>query len=356
MTFPPLRRERLETLQVNLGYRCNQACHHCHVDAGPKRTEEMSAEVVDDVLRFLEVRAVPVLDVTGGAPELHPAFRSLVVRARALGVEVIDRCNLTILEEPGQEDLAAFLASHRVRIVASMPCYTADNVDRQRGSGAYDKSIRALRTLNRLGYGDGTSGLVLDLVYNPLGPSLPPPQAELERDYRRELKARQDLRFDRLLTLANMPIARFRRTLESAGKLDGYLDLLRRSHRDENLDEVMCRSLLSVDWQGYVYDCDFNQMLGSPFGGGLSVRGSTGSPRTETGSPRTEPVRLRELLATPLVGSPIAVGDHCFGCTAGQGSSCSGALTEGTKGQGSSACGTVRGKPIVAAPLAGGAH
>jgi radical SAM/Cys-rich protein len=309
MNFPPLRRERVETLQVNVGYRCNQACLHCHVAAGPDRTEEMGPDVVDDVLRFLEVHSVPVLDVTGGAPELHPAFRSLVVRARALGVQVIDRCNLTILEEPGQEDLAAFLASHRVRVVASLPCYLETNVDRQRGRGTYAKSIRALRTLNRIGYGQGTSGLELDLVFNPGGASLPPPQAALEQEYKRELMARHGIHFDRLLTLANMPIARFRRALAQAGQLDGYLELLRSSHREENLERVMCRRLLSVDWQGYTYDCDFNQMLGMPFVAG-------GWART----------RLRDLLDASLVGSPIQVGEHCFGCTAGQGSSCSGAL------------------------------
>jgi radical SAM/Cys-rich protein len=307
-SFPPLRRERLEMLQVNLGYRCNQACLHCHVAAGPNRTEEMSAEVVEDVLEFLEAQAVPVLDLTGGAPELHPAFRSIVARARTLGVQVIDRCNLTVLEEPGQEGLASFLADQRVRVVASLPCYLEANVDRQRGRGAYARSIRALRTLNGLGYGQG-EGLELDLVYNPGGPSLPPPQGQLERDYKRELRARYGITFDRLLTLANMPIARFRTALQSAGQLEGYLELLRASHRDENLGLVMCRRLLSVDWQGYIYDCDFNQMLGLP-----ALVG--GRPRSH----------LRELLATPLAGSAIRVGEHCFGCTAGQGSSCSGAL------------------------------
>jgi radical SAM/Cys-rich protein len=308
-TFPPLRRAGLETLQINLGYRCNQACLHCHVAAGPNRTEEMSAEVVEDVLRFLELHAVPVLDVTGGAPELHPRFRSLVASARALGVEVIDRCNLTILEEPGQEDLAPFLAAKRVRVVASLPCYLEANVDRQRGRGTHAKSIRALQALNALGYGDGTSGLELDLVYNPGGPSLPPAQADLERDYKRELLGRYGVTFDRLLTLANMPIARFRAALASAGQLDGYLRLLRGAHRDENLGQVMCRTLLSVDWQGYTYDCDFNQMLGLPLAAG-------GRPRS----------RLCDLLTTSLAGLPIQVAEHCFGCTAGQGSSCSGAL------------------------------
>jgi radical SAM/Cys-rich protein len=306
--FPPLRRGRLEILQVNLGYRCNQACLHCHVDAGPNRTEEMPPDVVEDVLRFAGASGVRTLDVTGGAPELHPLFRSLVARARALGVEVIDRCNLTILLEPAQEDLAAFLARERVRIVASLPCYLESNVDRQRGRGAYEKSIRALQALNALGYGRG-AGLPLDLVYNPVGPSLPPPQGALERDYKRELLARHGVVFDRLLTLANMPIARFRRTLAAEGRLDGYMELLRGAHRDENLGQVMCRTLLSVDWQGCVYDCDFNQMLGLPL-----VAGER--PRT----------RLRDLAARALEGLPIQVADHCFGCTAGQGSSCSGAL------------------------------
>jgi len=309
--FPPLWREGVETLQVNLGYRCNQACLHCHVAAGPSRTEEMPAEVVEDVLRFLEAQAVPVLDVTGGAPELHPSFRSLVARARTLGVQVIDRCNLTVLEEPGQGDLPAFLASQRVRIVASLPCYLETNVDRQRGRGVYAKSIRALRTLNGLGYGRGGSGLELDLVYNPGGPGLPPAQAELERDYRRELLARHGIAFDRLLALVNMPIGRFRTALASAGELDEYVDLLRASHRDHNLEQVMCRRLLSVDWQGTAYDCDFNQMLGLPL--------------LAADRPRS---RLRDLLATPLGGSPIQVAEHCFGCTAGQGSSCSGALAD----------------------------
>jgi radical SAM/Cys-rich protein len=308
-TFPPLRRQRLETLQVNLGYRCNQACLHCHVAAGPGRTEQMPADVVEEVLDFVARRGVRVLDLTGGAPELHPGFRALVARARALGASVIDRCNLTILEEPGQEDLAAFLAGHRVRVVASMPCYLEENVDRQRGRGVHARSIRGLRALNALGYGRGDGALVLDLVYNPGGPTLPPPQAALEADYRSELRARHGVVFDRLLTLANMPVGRFRRTLEADGRLAPYLDGLRAAHRDENLGAVMCRTLLSVDWQGTVYDCDFNQMLGLPLERGARARS-----------------RLRDLLAEPLDGAAIQVGDHCFGCTAGQGSSCSGAL------------------------------
>jgi radical SAM/Cys-rich protein len=304
--FPALRRARLETLQVNLGYKCNQSCVHCHVNAGPARTEMMSRETLADVLVFLQVSNIRTLDVTGGAPELHPHFRELVARARELGLHVIDRCNLTILEEPGQEDLASFLGNHQVEIIASLPCYTEELVDRQRGKGVYDKSIRALRRLNTLGYG---TELALNLVYNPQGPSLPPAQDKLEADYKRILHERHGIVFHRLYALANMPIQRFGSALVSKGQFDDYMALLHRSHRRENLDAVMCRTLLSVDWQGYVYDCDFNQMLDLP----LPVNG-------------TGRVRLAELIGRDLAGNPIAVRDHCYGCTAGQGSSCGGAL------------------------------
>jgi radical SAM/Cys-rich protein len=304
--FPALKRAGLETLQVNLGYKCNQSCVHCHVNAGPHRTEMMSAETLADVLVFLEVSKVTLLDITGGAPELHPQFRELVRRARELGVHIIDRCNLTILEEPGQDDLARFLADNEVEITASLPCYTEELVDRQRGKGVYDKSIRALRRLNALGYG---SKLALNLVYNPQGPSLPPAQDKLEADYKRILGETHGIVFNRLYTLANMPIQRFGSTLVSKGQFDDYMTLLHRSHRAENLEGVMCRTLLSVDWQGYVYDCDFNQMLGLP----LKVNGQ-------------ERPRLAELVGRDLAGNPIAVRDHCYGCTAGQGSSCGGAL------------------------------
>ena len=307
--FPALRRARLETLQVNLGYKCNQSCLHCHVNAGPTRTEMMSRQVLADVLAMLKLSAVGTLDITGGAPELHPQFRELVSRGRELGVHVIDRCNLTVLLEPGQEDLAQFLARQRVEVTASLPCYTQELVDRQRGKGAYDKSIRALRQLNALGYGAPHSGLQLNLVYNPQGASLPPPQQQLEADYKRILGERFGVRFNRLLTLANMPIQRFGSTLVSKGQFNEYMGLLRAAHRDENLASVMCRSLLSVDWQGWVYDCDFNQMLDLP----LSVENK---PR----------VQLSELIGRDLAGNPIAVRDHCYGCTAGQGSSCGGAL------------------------------
>jgi radical SAM/Cys-rich protein len=307
--FPALRRRRIETLQVNLGYKCNQSCVHCHVNAGPDRTEQMDHETVETVLRFLQVSGIGTLDVTGGAPELNAHFRELLVRARLLDVHVIDRCNLTVLEEPGQGDLAAFLAGNRIEIIASLPCYTQELVDRQRGKGVFETSIRALNRLNALGYGADGSGLVLNLVYNPQGSSLPPPQKELEADYRRELGERFGIRFNSLYTLANMPIARFGSMLISKGQFNAYMKLLHQSFREENLDAVMCRSLISVDWQGFVYDCDFNQMLGLP----LKIAGKAR-------------VRLSELMERDLEGNAIVVKDHCFGCTAGQGSSCGGAL------------------------------
>ncbi len=307
--FPGLRRTRLETLQVNLGYKCNQSCLHCHVNAGPQRTELMSRETVADVLVFLQVSRIRTLDITGGAPELNPHFRELVTRARELGVHVIDRCNLTILLEPGHEDLARFLAAQRVEITASLPCYTEELVDRQRGKGVYERSVEALKRLNRLGYAAPASGLVLNLVYNPQGPSLPPPQEKLEADYRRVLGESHGIAFNHLFTLANMPIQRFGSTLVSKGEFNLYMSLLHQAHRDENLATVMCRTLLSVDWEGFVYDCDFNQMLGL----GLALEGR-------------KRIQLSELIGRDLGGNPIAVRDHCYGCTAGQGSSCGGAL------------------------------
>lgn len=308
--FPAIRRGRLTTLQVNLGYRCNQSCLHCHVNAGPNRKEMMSAGTIDTVVEFLQAGSIETLDLTGGAPELNPHFRDLVTRARALGVHVMDRCNLTVLHEPGQDDLAGFLADNRVEVIASLPCYLDDNVDGQRGKGVYQGSIEGLRKLNALGYGQAGSGLALNLVYNPTGPFLPPPQAQLEADYKRELDARFGIVFNQLFTLTNLPIQRFGSTLVSKGQFEDYMRLLREAYRAENLDAVMCRSLLSVDWQGYVYDCDFNQMLGLPL-------------RIE-GRPRPQ---LADLLGRDLDGNPIVIADHCYGCTAGQGSSCGGALS-----------------------------
>ena len=305
--FPAIRRGRLDTLQVNLGYKCNQSCLHCHVNAGPTRTEMMSRETLTDVFAFLEVSRVRLLDVTGGAPELHPLFRELVIRARQLGVHVIDRCNLTVLEEPGQEDTALFLSGNEVEITASLPCYTEELVDRQRGKGVYEKSIEGLRRLNAVGYG---TRLALNLVYNPQGPALPPAQDQLEADYKRILGEQHGVVFTRLLTLANMPIQRFGSTLISKGQFNEYMALLHGAHREENLESVMCRSLVSVDWQGFVYDCDFNQMLDLP----LQMKNASRP-------------RIADLIGRDLAGNPIAVRDHCYGCTAGQGSSCGGALS-----------------------------
>jgi radical SAM/Cys-rich protein len=306
--FPAIRRGPLETLQVNLGYRCNQSCLHCHVNAGPNRTETMDAATLDLVREVLVARRIRTLDLTGGAPELNPGFRALVRDARALGVHVIDRCNLTILFEPGQDGLAEFLAEQQVEVVASLPCYSVKNVDQQRGDGVFDKSIAGLQKLNALGYARPGSGLTLKLVYNPQGPVLPPPQEALEADYRRELFEHFGIRFDQLYTLANMPIQRFGSTLVSKGQFQTYMQLLKGSYSAANLDGVMCRSMVSVDWQGDLYDCDFNQQLGLP----LASAGAR--------------PHLRDLLERDLEGAPIRVADHCYGCTAGQGSSCGGAL------------------------------
>ena len=310
--FPALRRHALTALQVNLGYRCNQSCVHCHVNAGPTRTETMDAETIALIPRVLEARGLGTLDVTGGAPELHAGFRELVVAARRLGVNVIDRCNLTILFEPGQEGLADFLAENQVDVVASLPCYSLENVDRQRGKGVFDKSIAALQKLNSLGYGRGGSGLKLNLVYNPQGPSLPPEQGKLQAAYKHELLEHFGVEFNELFTLANMPIQRFGSMLISKGQFNDYMRLLEENFAAANLENVMCRSLVSVDWQGYLYDCDFNQMLG------LELPGSRNAGQTRP--------HLRDLLHEDLAGRPIRVANHCFGCTAGQGSSCGGAL------------------------------
>ena len=312
--FPTLTRRGVETLQLNLGYRCNQSCLHCHVNAGPKRTEEMTAETIDAAIDFISASpGIATLDLTGGAPELNPQFRRLVIAARARGLRVIDRCNLTILEEPGFEDMAEFLASHRVEVVASLPCYLEDNVDRQRGKGVFETSLRGLRQLNALGYGRAGSGLILNLVYNPQGPSLPPPQVALEADYRKHLGENFGIVFNQLFTLANMPIQRFGSMLISKGQFNAYMNTLRAAHRDKNVEQVMCRSLISVDWQGYLYDCDFNQQLG------LALSGKAGSR-----------LHITRATALQLEDLPIRVADHCYGCTAGQGSSCGGALGQET--------------------------
>lgn len=311
--FPPVRRRKLETLQVNLGYKCNQSCQHCHVNAGPNRTEMMDGETVDLVIEVLRARKLTTLDLTGGAPELNVHFRRLVEAARVMGVQVIDRCNLTILFEPGQEDLAQFLADQDVDVTASMPCYSQENVDQQRGDGVFDKSISALQKLNALGYGTERQ---LNLVYNPLGAQLPPQQNALEADFKRELAKHYDISFSQLFTLANMPIQRFGSVLVSKGKFESYMQLLKDNFNSANMESLMCRNTISVDHLGNLYDCDFNQMLGMMMKTGGGGR-----------------AHLRDLLADPLESQPVMVANHCYGCTAGQGSSCGGALASNTKGE-----------------------
>ena len=309
MNFPSLVRSGMSTLQVNLGYRCNQSCVHCHVNAGPRRTEVMSAETADWVIALLKCGAVRTLDLTGGAPELNAEFRRLVIAARQRDIEVIDRCNLTVLFEPGQEALAAFLAAQTVTVVASLPCYLEENVDAQRGKGVYGDSVRAIKVLNGLGYGIDPR-LQLNLAFNPVGPSLPPCQAELEAEYKRELGKRFGIVFNRLLVITNMPIGRFAAVLTAKGQMQSYMQLLRASFSPANLDTVMCRDSISVDWQGYLYDCDFNQMLRLP---------------ARQNGRRTH---IRDLQrGAALRGARIATAGHCYGCTAGQGSSCGGALS-----------------------------
>jgi radical SAM/Cys-rich protein len=308
--FPAISRLPLETLQVNLGYKCNQSCLHCHVNASPHRTEMMDSDTLALIPRILRERRIQTLDLTGGAPELHSGFRELVMAARSQGVRVIDRCNLTILSEPGQEDLAQFLADQGVDVVASLPCYSASNVDRQRGDGVFERSIEGIQNLNGLGYGKEGTSLTLDLVYNPQGPSLPPEQKKLEQDYKRELQQHFGIVFNTLYALTNMPIQRFGSTLVSKGSFEQYMALLKSSFQPHNLDGVMCRSMISVDYQGWLYDCDFNQQLGLPLG-----NQSHGIKR-----------HLRDLLTQDFNAQGIRVSGHCYGCTAGQGSSCGGAL------------------------------
>ena len=306
----PLRAVEVTTLQVNVGKLCNQACRHCHVDAGPHQTGadvNMGVEVVEHVVRALREGDIRTVDLTGGAPELNPHFRRLVRKARALGVHVIDRCNLSVLFVPGQEDLAAFLAEQEVEVVASLPFYSKDRTDRQRGSGVFDKSIEALRLLNSLGYGDGRSGLLLNLVYNPVGAYLPADQAQLEADYKRELDRLFGIRFDHLYCITNMPIARFLGWLRRSGNEERYMQTLLDAFNPLAAETVMCRNLISIGPDGTIYDCDFNQMLGLPVTGAA-------------------PRNIRGFDIHSLARRQIVTGDHCLGCTAGAGSSCGGAV------------------------------
>ena len=311
--FPAMDRKAIDTLQVNLGYRCNQRCLHCHVNAGPTRTEMMGRNTIELLLTVVDKLALNTVELTGGAPEMNTNFRHLVGSLRAKNIRVIDRCNLTILSEPGYGYLVEFLAHHQVEVCASLPCYSADNVDAQRGYGVFERSIWGLKKLNAMGYGKPGSGLLLNLVYNPTGATLPPDQSQLEADYHHELAERFGVVFNQLFAIANMPIQRFGSTLISRGQFDTYLALLKRAHLPENTESVMCRHQLSVDWQGFLFDCDFNQMLALPARLGV----------------RQQP-HLRDLLHHEAAGQAIVIADHCYGCTAGQGSSCSGSLVMDT--------------------------
>ena len=305
----PLESSGIEVLQLNVGKVCNQTCRHCHVDAGPDRRESMSRETVQACLNAVREAGIPVVDITGGAPELHPEFRRLVVESRAMGAHVIDRCNLTILLAPGFDDLPEFLAENRVEIVASLPCYLAENTDAQRGDGVFDRSIEALRRLNTLGYGQTASGLDLTLVYNPIGPKLPPDQPTLEAAYRRELRTRYGIEFTRLYTITNMPISRFLEELSASGELDRYLQTLVSSFNPKAVAGLMCRTTLSVGWDGRLHDCDFNQML-------------------DLGLAQGRPQSIHEFKRESLSRRPIVTATHCFGCTAGSGSGCQGATVK----------------------------
>ena len=307
-SFPKIKRNNLEILQINIGYKCNQACSHCHVNSSPNRTEMMSNEIIKIIPKVIKANNIKLLDITGGAPELHPKFKQLVKEVRSLDVEVMDRCNLTILKEPGYENLSEFLANNKVQITASLPCYLQNNVDKQRGKGVFEKSILALKELNYFGYGLKGTGLILNLVYNPSQPNLPPSQKELENIYRLELKDRYGIHFSNLFVLANMPINRYESYLNQIGQLEKYNKLLEENHNSKNLDSVMCKTTVSVDWKGNLYDCDFNQQLGMVKNGAIK--------------------HLNDLLIShmSLKNNSISIGNHCYGCTAGAGSSCGGEL------------------------------
>ena len=304
-----LRRRAVDVLQVNLGRYCNLACIHCHVESGPTRTEMMSRETVEAVLHFLAGTEIPTLDITGGAPELHRDFDYLVESARKINRHVMDRCNLTVIFEPGKDYLPEFFKCHQIELVCSLPCYSSENVDKQRGKGTFDASIRALQIFNQFGYGQSESGLILNLVYNPVGPHLPPPQETLEQDYKQILGEQFGIVFNHLFCLSNMPITRYATHLKLRGEYGRYVELLESNFNAATLDQVMCRDLISIGWDGSVYDCDFNQMLNLP------MRDSDGNALV-----------VSSLSIEQVLNRSITVGDHCYACTAGAGSSCGGAL------------------------------
>ncbi|MCU7940226.1 MAG: arsenosugar biosynthesis radical SAM protein ArsS [gamma proteobacterium symbiont of Bathyaustriella thionipta] len=309
ITFPAINRKSINILQINLGYRCNQQCLHCHVNAGPNRSEEMSHEVLIQTLEFIKINHIKVVDLTGGAPEMHPDFIYLIKTLRNWAVKVINRCNLTILNEPGYEAIAQSLADNQVEVVASMPCYLEENVNKQRGNGVFESSITALKKLNQLGYGDKGSSLILNLVYNPQGASLSPEQFTLEKDYKQFLAEKYDIIFNQLFTITNVPVKRFGSMLISKNQFTPYMDLLQNAYQPENLEGVMCRYQLSIDWQGYLYDCDFNQMLDLPLEG------------------NGQRLHISNVSSDDLNNKEIIVSGHCYACTAGKGSSCGGALS-----------------------------
>ena len=306
--FPNIKKEFIDTLQINIGYKCNQACKHCHVNSSPSRTEMMSEEILDLIPKIIKKFKIKNLDITGGAPEMNPNFKKLVISLKNQNINIIDRCNLTIFFEKGYEDLPAFLAENNVIITASLPCYEKENVEKQRGSGVFDKSINAIKILNKLGYGSNETGLKLNLVYNPINPTLPPPQEKLEIDYKNILYKKYNITFNNLYTITNMPINRYADFLKMTGELEKYFELLANNFNQENLKNLMCKKTLSVDWEGQIYDCDFNQQL--------KLKSLNG------------PKNLYELLNySSSFNYQIAAKSHCFACTAGAGSSCGGSLS-----------------------------
>ena len=306
--FPSINKENIDTLQINIGYKCNQACKHCHVNSSPLRTEKMSNDIITLIPKIIDKYKIKTLDITGGAPELHPEFKNLITSLSNKKVDIIDRCNLTIFFEEGYKDLPQFLAKNNVIVTASLPCYEKNNVEVQRGYGVFEKSIKAIKILNDLGYGKGKEGLILNLVYNPVKPILPPSQSVLEADYKRILNEKYNIFFNNLYTITNMPINRYADSLKREGELDNYYKLLKENFNKNNLENLMCKKTISVNWQGEIYDCDFNQQI--------NLRGNKG-PKT-----------LSDLMNESITFDyGVAVNEHCFACTAGSGSSCGGTLT-----------------------------
>ncbi len=307
-SFPNIKKESIDTLQINIGYKCNQACKHCHVNSSPSRTEMMSEKILDLIPKIVKKFNIKTLDITGGAPEMNPHFKKLILSLKNQDINIIDRCNLTIFFEKGYEYLPNFLAENKVTITASLPCYEKENVEKQRGSGVFDKSINAIKILNNLGYGKNNTELELNLVYNPINPTLPPAQDKLEKDYKKVLFEKYQITFNKLYTITNMPINRYADFLKMTGEFEKYFELLAKNFNQKNLENLMCKKTLSIDWEGQIYDCDFNQQI--------KLKSVSG------------PKNLYELLNySSSFNYPIAAKNHCFACTAGAGSSCGGSLS-----------------------------